>query len=129
EGTEFEGLKDKFQFNPRRDAFMLDVVGNTVCADLLDYARRDSYFAGLRLDFDSDRIAENFTLVSVDALAYEVSHPQAAEPGPPGDRKVGIGLRNPFEGWCLRTAISLVSHKYRTDVPSELMVTVRFSPY
>jgi len=38
---------------------------------------------------------------------------------------------NPFGGWCLRTAISLVSHKYRTDVPSELMnlLNVRFYLY
>lgn len=54
----------------------LDIVGNTVCADLLDYAQRDSHFAGLRLDYDSDRIAETFTLVTFDATTYELSHPQ-----------------------------------------------------
>ncbi len=119
-----------FEFNPRRDAFMLDIVGNTVCADLLDYAQRDSHFAGLRLDYDSDRIAENFTLVSFDASTYELSHPH-----PEGvtalRRTVPKGNPDPFEGWCLRTAISLFSHKYRTDIPSELMnlLNVRFYLY
>jgi len=130
-GTASESLLETFQFQPNRDAFMLDVVGNTVCADLLDYARRDSHFAGLRLDYDSDRIAENFTLVSLDAAAYEVNHPQKDSTGRPNGRSVPPGYTDPFEGWCLRTAISLVSHKYRTDVPSELMnlLNVRFYLY
>jgi HD superfamily phosphohydrolase len=131
EGTKFEDLTGKFKFEPRRDAFMLDIVGNTVCADLLDYAGRDSHFSGLRLDYDPDRIAENFTLVSVDALAYDINHPQASEAGSSGEGNDADGIRNPFEGWCLRTAISLVSHKYRTDVPSELMnlLNVRYYLY
>jgi HD superfamily phosphohydrolase len=131
QGTLFEPLLHEFKFQPKREAFMLDIVGNTVCADLLDYARRDSHFAGLRLDYDADRIAENFTLVGLDASAYEVSHAQSDG----GSEKVGDRLPNgrsdPFEGWCLRTAISLVSHKYRTDIPSELMnlLNVRFYLY
>jgi len=127
--TSFEQLLRKFEFEPSRDAFMLDIVGNTVCADLLDYAQRDSHFAGLRLDYDSDRIAENFTLVSFDASAYEVSHPQTE--GSDLRRSMPKGFADPFEGWCLRTAISLFSHKYRTDIPSELMnlLNVRFYLY
>jgi HD superfamily phosphohydrolase len=128
--TVFEPLLQEFEFQPSRDAFMLDIVGNTVCADLLDYAQRDSHFAGLRLDYDSDRIAENFTLVSFDASAYEVSHPQT-EGGGDLRRSMPKGVADPFEGWCLRTAISLFSHKYRTDIPSELMnlLNVRFYLY
>lgn len=123
-GDRFARLSEDFRFSPHRDAFMLDVVGNTVCADLLDYAQRDSHFLGLRLDHDPDRIAENFTLVSWDASAYERAHK-----GKP--RSVPPGLADPFEGWCLRTAISLFTHKYRTDVPSELMnlLNVRFYLY
>ena len=30
---------DRWNFDPRRDAYMLDIVGNTVCADLLDYGQ------------------------------------------------------------------------------------------
>jgi HD superfamily phosphohydrolase len=128
--TGFEHLLPEFEFQPSRDAFMLDIVGNTVCADLLDYAQRDSHFAGLRLDYDSDRIAENFTLVSFDASAYEISHPPT-QGGSDLRRSMPEGAVDPFEGWCLRTAISLFSHKYRTDIPSELMnlLNVRFYLY
>jgi hypothetical protein len=113
--TDFSQWLSDYEFNPHRDAYMLDIVGNTVCADLLDYARRDSHFAGLRLDHDADRIAENFTLVS-----WETPN-----------RKPPAGRGDPFQGSCLRAAISLVSHKYRTDVPSELMhlLNVRFYLY
>ncbi len=132
EDTKFEKLLHEFDFVPNRDAYMLDVVGNTVCADLLDYAKRDSHFAGIRLDYDSDRIAENFTLVSLDASAYELSHAaKVAGSETATARSVPEGRTDPFAGWCLRTAISLMSHKYRTDVPSELMnlLNVRFYLY
>lgn len=129
-GTEFASLLQEFHFEPQRDAFMLDIVGNTVCADLLDYARRDSHYAGLRLDFDSDRIAENFTVVAVDASNYEIHHPNPEE-ARDGTIDSPHKLTSPFEGWCLRSAISLFSHKYRTDIPSELMnlLNVRFYIY
>ena len=128
--TPFEPLLQDYKFQPRRDAFMLDIVGNTVCADLLDYAERDSHFAGLRLDYDSDRIAENFTLVGFDASGYELSHPGAEGDGDLR-RQMPDSTADPFEGWCLRSAISLFSHKYRTDIPSELMnlLNVRFYLY
>jgi HD superfamily phosphohydrolase len=123
-GTKYEVLLEEFRFDPHRDAYMLDIVGNTVCADLLDYAQRDSHFAGLRLDYDPDRIAENFTLVGWDASAYELERTGKR-------REVPEGQTDPFTGWCLRTAISLFSHKYRTDVPGELMnlLNVRFYLY
>jgi hypothetical protein len=57
------------QFSPHRDAFMLDVIGNTICADLLDYAKRDAASAGLKLDYDANRIIENFTLITIDGKA------------------------------------------------------------
>ena len=131
QATDFDHLLQEFEFHPNRDAFMLDIVGNTVCADLLDYAKRDSHFAGLRLDYDSDRIAENFTLVSLDESAYEVSHPPTDGRSEARESRTPEGFSDPFEGWCFRTAISLVSHKYRTDIPSELMnlLNVRFYLY
>lgn len=130
EGTQFASLNQEFVFEPHRDAFMLDIVGNTVCADLLDYARRDSHFAGLKLGYDAERIAENFTLVPFRTKATPGKKPN----GPAAPEANGMpaeGFRNPFDGWCLRTAISLFSHKYRTDVPSELMnlLNVRFYLY
>src|SRR2546425_4175729 len=39
-------------FQLHRDAFMIDLVGNTICADLLDYGRRDAVNAGLKVQFD-----------------------------------------------------------------------------
>ncbi len=41
--------------------WMVDLVGNTICADLLDYVRRDLYFCGIRDNYD-DRILRAFEL-------------------------------------------------------------------
>ena len=41
--------------------WMQQIVSSTVDADLLDYLRRDAYFAGLRQDYD-DRIFSTFTV-------------------------------------------------------------------
>ena len=106
-------------FLPQRDVFLLDVIGNTICADLLDYARRDAANAGLRLDYDPQRIVDNMTVVS------------SAGPLP-----VKVDGKNgpvdfPFSDACLRTCISLYSHKLRTDVPGELLnlLQVRYFVY
>jgi len=45
------GNADKAHLEPSY-AFVADIVGNTVCADLLDYLRRDIMFAGLNDDYD-----------------------------------------------------------------------------
>lgn len=49
---------------PFRDCWMLDIIGNTICADLMDYTRRDTHFAGLHVDFDV-RFLKYLVLVSV----------------------------------------------------------------
>ncbi len=97
-----------------RDAFLLDVIGNTICADLLDYAKRDAHYAGLRLDYDVDRIVENFTVVS-----HRSKPPVSKSP------------EKPSMPLMLRTAIGVFSHKYRVDMPGELMnlLQVRFFVY
>ena len=41
--------------------YIADVVGNTICADLLDYLRRDAYYTGLGMVYD-DRILSHFVL-------------------------------------------------------------------
>lgn len=51
-----------------RDHYKLDVIGNTICADLLDYARRDSLLSGLKLDFDN-RIFRYFEICKVDGIS------------------------------------------------------------
>jgi hypothetical protein len=78
-----------------RDIFMIDLVGNTICADLLDYARRDADHAGLRVQFD-DRFLRYICVVSVE-----------------GDLAPG-GKR------CIRTAIQIFTDKMRHDVLSEM---------
>lgn len=117
---------ETYTFNKQRDAYMLDVIGNTVCADLLDYAQRDAHFAGIKLGYDADRISENFTLVTWDL--GKNGRPRAREED---TEKSSRELADPFSGKSLRTAISLYSHKLRTDVVSELMnlLNVRFYLY
>src|SRR5260370_2881622 len=107
---------EKYRFEKHRDAYMLDVIGNTVCADLLDYAQRDAHFARIKLGYDADRIAENFTLVTWD-LGQKGRPLATYDATVKSSRK----LADPFNGKSLRTAISLYSHKLRTSVATELM--------
>ncbi len=60
-------LTDK-SFSP---AWMRQIVSSTIDADLLDYLRRDAYFAGLRQDYD-DRIFSTFMLVD-NTLAIDLT--------------------------------------------------------
>lgn len=108
------------EFLPQRDCFLLDVIGNTICADLLDYAKRDSASAGLKLDYDAGRIVDNFTLVTEDS-------PMDLEVRSNKDTPV----LHPFRGIRIRTAIKLFSQKLRTDVPGELLnlLQVRYYVY
>jgi uncharacterized protein len=53
--------------------WMGQVVSSTVDADLLDYLRRDSFFAGLRLDYD-DRIFSYFAMENGQLLINMVKH-------------------------------------------------------
>lgn len=112
-----ESADGSHEFWPHRDAFLLDVIGNTICADLLDYAKRDSFVAGMKLDYDADRIVENFTVVSY------WNQPTFAEGKTEYDQ--------PMRKHVLRTAISVFSHKLRIDVPGELLnlLQVRFYVY
>jgi len=41
--------------------YIADIVGNTICADLLDYLKRDAYYTGLKLTYDP-RILSYFVL-------------------------------------------------------------------
>jgi HD superfamily phosphohydrolase len=78
-----------------RDAFMIDIVGSTICADLLDYARRDAHNAGLRVQFD-DRFIRHICGVSVDGQLSPTGQP------------------------CIRLAVQFFTDKMRHDVLSEM---------
>lgn len=47
--------------------FIVDIVGNTLCADLLDYLDRDMYFCGLR-ERSGDRVVKYLSIVRVRRL-------------------------------------------------------------
>ena len=83
-----------------RDAFFVDIVGNTICADLMDYARRDPSNAGLRVQFD-DRLIRYVSAVSV-----------GKELSPTGRD-------------CIRIAMQFFTHKMRYDVVSEMSGILR----
>lgn len=83
------------EFVLHRDMFMIDLVGNTMCADLLDYARRDADNAGLRIQFD-DRFLRYLCLASVE------------------------GSLSPDKRTCIRTAVQIFTDKMRYDVLSEM---------
>ncbi len=60
------GLRDTalnllVESSPNAPPWMREVIASTVDADLLDYLRRDAYFAGLSQDYD-DRIFQYFVL-------------------------------------------------------------------
>jgi hypothetical protein len=78
-----------------RDVFMIDMVGNTICADLLDYGRRDAANAGLKVQFD-ERLIRYLTVVSVS------------------------GQLSPTHRPCLRLALQFFTDKMRHDVLSEM---------
>jgi hypothetical protein len=37
---------------PKKQSYLQDIVSGTICADLLDYLKRDSYFCGLTQEYD-----------------------------------------------------------------------------
>ncbi|MCX6832013.1 MAG: HD domain-containing protein, partial [candidate division Zixibacteria bacterium] len=86
------------EFSLNLDAFTLDIIGNTICADLLDYAKRDSRMAGLHYDYD-DRIFKYFSLVS-----YK-----------------GKGTAHHMIRLCLQ----VFTNKLRLDVVSEIVTILR----
>lgn len=45
--------------------YIADIVGNTICADLLDYVIRDSYYTGLNITYDED-LFSRFVIVDYD---------------------------------------------------------------
>ncbi len=90
--------KTQLDFSLGIDAFCADIIGNTICADLLDYSRRDAVLSGLKYDYD-DRIFKYFTLVSIE------------------NKEQGINQ--------IRVALQLFTNKLRHDVISEIITILR----
>lgn len=57
-----EPVRDLLGGGSQTPRWIRQLVAGTVCADLLDYLRRDAYFCGLRLSYD-DRLLQCFALV------------------------------------------------------------------
>lgn len=53
--------------------FVHDLVGNTICADLIDYVMRDSYFAGLRERF-GDRFLRYLAVLPIETPIPKASN-------------------------------------------------------
>ena len=83
-----------------RDVFMIDMVGNTICADLLDYARRDAENAGLKVRFD-ERLIRYLSAASVSDSLSPTRHP------------------------CIRLAMQIFTDKMRHDVLSEMSAVLK----
>ena len=59
-------------FHPQRDQFLIDAIGNTICADLLDYSRRDMRMASMSGDYD-DRLFKWFVLAETSRGTQDVT--------------------------------------------------------
>ncbi len=76
--------------------FISDIVGNTLCADLLDYLDRDMYYCGLK-ERSGDRVVKYFAVVRVKRRPSQVEEEDNL-----GDHKIGqqvfIPVDNPGDG-------------------------------
>jgi len=56
------------------EPFIVDVVSNTICADLIDYVYRDIYFTGLNQQF-GDRFIRNLAILPLAQITDKDGHP------------------------------------------------------
>ena len=83
----WESLSQWFDMS-EDDAFVHDIVSNTVCADLLDYVARDNYFCNLGISLEYRFI--NYLYLRRKGQANGASRPQDAEAEP--KRRVFVRL-------------------------------------
>ena len=57
-----DGFPEDIAVGKLEHPYIGDIIGNTICADLLDYVLRDSYFTGLRLSKEV-RLVNNFAVI------------------------------------------------------------------
>jgi uncharacterized protein len=58
---EVESLMKRKRLSPAGPTYHYDIVSSTICADLLDYLERDSYFTGLSQQYD-ERLFKYFVI-------------------------------------------------------------------
>lgn len=106
--TELLGCTES-SFDPISEFYICDMIGNTISADLLDYARRDVAWSGLQLDYD-DRLLQHFTLVSYRGDVKFVDLDESAQ-----------SIERAEKHDQLRLAINIVRHRVRYDALSEIL--------
>lgn len=63
-----------------KEKLYADIVGNTICADLLDYLKRDALFTGIQHRYD-DRIISNFRVTEESQLFINLTDDRSARTG------------------------------------------------
>lgn len=89
-----------------RYPFVHDLVGNTICADLIDYVQRDSYFAGLR-----ERFGDRF-LRYISVMTLQVDEDSDGRRMRPVSKEFNHAPATQKNGSSIRAA-RLVLHPYR----------------
>lgn len=70
-----------------RYPFVHDLVGNTICADLIDYVQRDMYYSGL-----TEGLGKRFLqYISILPVKFEIKHEQDGKRGPLQPYRVSNG--------------------------------------
>lgn len=93
-------------FDPLSEYYIVDVIGNTISADLLDYAIRDMKNTGLTASYD-DRIFQYFTIVDYNDDDIRFSGTIDSE------QKLQIRMK--------RIALNLFHKRIRIDALSEIL--------
>lgn len=63
-----------------KEKLFADIVGNTICADLLDYLKRDTLFTGIQHRYD-DRIISSFSVSDSDQLFIDLTDDRSVRTG------------------------------------------------
>ena len=101
---------EKPTFNPLTEYYITDIIGNTISADLLDYALRDMRYTGLTASYDN-RLLQYFTLVEhTDKVKLRIKN-----------GKTGEGEVDERDKKLCRLALNLFDRRIRIDALSEIL--------
>jgi HD associated region len=110
---------------PKRDSrypFVDDIVGNTICADLLDYLKRDHVYAGLPLAIGRRFVSAFYVTPSTDRFYPRRVALQVSRPTP-----LSRGLTADFESLRGDEHVApMTDSAERTDVVTELLKHLRY---
>jgi HD superfamily phosphohydrolase len=113
----FHGDQSELEF-----PFVVDLVGNTLCADLLDYLYRDMYFCGLS-ERAGDRVTKYLAIVRCRPGPHDTLAPSSEEAGSKGrvvlltyrfekEHTAGGGLKLVPKPEIISEAIDLLRRRY-----------------